>query len=233
MGPAAPSTCSQTTPPLQQPKRVGKVPILGVWVLVRGVCALCTCCMSHANWALNGSLLQALAAGSCWGQQLAGANLYPSSGFPSLGNQVSLKLLSQCCWGLVVHWLCEPRIFLPKKESSFSLPSFLKHCLGFVVLVTKEALSNTVPVILARQRRFCTLQTRERHSCSVFCLFCLDNFLLPVIRLLLGLFSRGGTLVSLSLFHRHTLTDFPMVVCGNNESPVHGNAHEIVLVTHN
>lgn len=77
------------------------------------------------------------------------------------------------------------------------------------------------------------LQTRERHSCSVFCLFCLDNFLLPVIRLLLGLFSRGGTLVSLSLFHRHTLRDFPMVVCGNNESPVHGNAHEIVLVTHN
>lgn len=73
----------------------------------------------------------------------------------------------------------------------------------------------------------------KRHSCSVFCLFCLDNLLLPVIRLLLGLFSRGGTLVSLSLFHRHTLSDFPMVVCGNNESPVHGNAHEIVLVTRN
>lgn len=66
VGPAAPSTCSQTTPPLQQPKRVGKVPILGVWVLVKGPCALCTCCMSHANWALNGRLLQTLVAGSCW-----------------------------------------------------------------------------------------------------------------------------------------------------------------------
>lgn len=124
-------------------------------------------------------------------------------------------------------------IFLPKKESSLSLPSFLKHCLGFIVLIIKEDFSNTVPVSPARQRKFCTLQTRERHSCSVFCLFCLDNFLLPVIRLLLGLFSRGGTLVSLSLFHRHTLRDFPMVACGNNESPVHGNAHEIVLVTRN
>lgn len=34
---------------------------------------------------------------------LLGANLYPSSLFPSLGNQVSLKLPSWCCWGLVLH----------------------------------------------------------------------------------------------------------------------------------
>lgn len=236
--PCVTSTCSQTNPPLQQPGccctkglershfgsvSAGQRALYPLYLLYKP-------CKVSFEWrvAITIGCRLSLRTAACLELTCTPPLFFSPWGIKSL-----VSCLLQAAEGLWSTWLCGPRIFLPKRESSLSLPSFLKCCLGFIVLIFKKDLSNTAPVSPARQQRFCALQTRERHSCSVFCLFCLDNFLLPVIRLLLGLFSRGGTLVSLSLFHRHTLRDFPMVVCGNNESPVHGNAHEIVLVTHN
>lgn len=236
--PQVTSTCSQTSPPLHQPeccstKGLERCPFGS---LSAGQRALYPLYLLHKPCRLSFEWRVTITFG-CWLSLTTADCLEVPRTPPLFFHPQGIKSLLSCppdaAEGLWSTWLCGPRLFLPKKESSLSLPSFLKPCLGFIVLIIKEDLSNAVPVSPTQQRRFCALQTRERYSCSVFCLFCLDNFLLPVIRLLLDLFSRGGTLVSLSLFHRHTLRDFPMVVCGNNESPVHGNAHEIVLVTHN
>lgn len=55
---------------------------------------------------------------------LLGASLYPSSLFPSLGNQASLKLPSWCCWGLVVHLALWTTFFSLRRKALFHSPLF-------------------------------------------------------------------------------------------------------------
>lgn len=143
--PCITSTCSQTSPPLQQP---------GCCCTQRGSERLPTW-ESESGHSEEGSIpsIPAIPAiqSELWMKgyyhyllqapedtSLLGACLYPSSVFLPLGKGVPLKLPSSCCWGLVVPLALWTQDISPWAGDFSSTPPFLKHCLGFIALIIKE-----------------------------------------------------------------------------------------------